>query len=106
MPAAVVHYGKDAKLGETTGNIIKGNIGVGASVFPVVIPFLDGGISFTDKVTTIGNGLGDVKTIGVQAQWMKVGGVLMISRTTEVADAIAQKEAQLMSAVNEMSQIK
>lgn len=90
MPAAVIHYGKDAKLGETTGKIIKGNLGVGTSVFPVVIPFVDGGISFTDKVTTIGNGLGEVKSIGVQAQWMKVGGVLMLSRTTEIADEIAQ----------------
>lgn len=37
---------------------------------------------------------------------MKVGGVLMLSRTTEVADEIAQGEAKLMSAVTSMAELK
>lgn len=104
IPAAVLHYDiASGKLGETNGSIVTGNVWVGTSVFPVVIPFIDGGIAKTDKITTLGNGRGGVDTVGMNAQWSKIWGVASLSYMNDRPSEIEQSRAKLLEAVSQMS---
>ncbi len=53
MPAAVIHYGTGGELMDTKNAKIRGNVGIGSTVLPVVIPFVDGGLSYNSKISTI-----------------------------------------------------
>jgi hypothetical protein len=112
IPAAVIHYDiASGKLGETDTREYRGNVGAGMSIsaqklFPVAIPFIDGGITATDKIQTLSNGRGGIDSIGVNAQWSKVGWAVSLSYMKETMSELEQSRAKLMEAVNKMSELK
>lgn len=59
----------------------------------------------TDKITTLGNGRGGVDSISVNAQLMKVGGVVSLAFMNERADEMAQGQAKLLGAVGKMAEL-
>ncbi len=106
-PAAVVHYDlASGKLTETEKKIIEWGIGVGTSVFPAVIPFINGSLKATDKLQVYGKGIGGIDSTGLSAMISKSGGVLSLNFMNERKSEIDQWVAKLNSVIADFSTLK